>query len=55
MRWFIYRSPRRFGDMALETMSFEPTEFIIQQKAVRYGPIIVISEEELSNERQKNK
>jgi hypothetical protein len=54
MMWYVYKSPRRFGELALETLNYEPTDFIIRQKAMKYGPIVVISEEELENERREN-
>jgi len=51
MKWFIYKTPKRLGDRPVVTLNYEPNEFIIGQYAVKYGPIICISEEE---ERAKN-
>lgn len=50
MRHFIFKSPRRPGDRHLEELSYEPTEFIIEQKALKYGNIVIVSEEEIRNE-----
>jgi hypothetical protein len=50
MRYFIFKSPRKPGDQPLETLAYEPGEFTISNKAVKYGPIVVISEEAIKNE-----
>lgn len=47
MTYYIFKSPRKKGDRHLETLRYEPNDFIVQQKAVKYGPIIIISETEL--------
>lgn len=48
MRWFIFKSPKLAGDQPLEVFHYEPPQYIIQLRAVKYGSIVVISEEELN-------
>lgn len=47
MRFFIFKSPKKQGDRPIETLDYEPNELIISQRAAKYGPIIIISEESL--------
>lgn len=50
MNYSIFKTPRKKGDRPLETMSYEPNDFIIEQKAMKYGPIVILTEEELRKE-----
>lgn len=52
MRWYIYKSPRSFDSQPIETMNVEPNEDLVKLKARKYGPIIIISEEELRQEKR---
>lgn len=47
MKYYIFKNPRRKGEQPVEEMNFEPNDFIIQQKAVKHGPIMVLSEKDL--------
>ena len=50
MRYFIYKTPREKGDRPLETHNSEPSQSLIEIKAMRFGPIVIVSEEQLKNE-----
>ena len=50
MKYFIFKSPRKKGDTPLEVLNYEPQEFIIEAKAMKYGSVEVVSEEKLANE-----
>jgi len=51
MKWFIYKTPKLQGDKPVMTLNYPPNDFIIEQYAMKFGPIVVISDEE---ERAKN-
>lgn len=51
MNYYIFKSPRKKGDRPLETLHYEPNDFIIMQKAVKHGPVVVVSEESLTAEK----
>lgn len=46
MNYYIFKNPYKKGDMPLEKLTYEPDDFMIGQKAVKYGTIIVISEKD---------
>lgn len=49
-KWHIFKTPRKKGDMPIETTNYEPLSYLLQQKAMKYGPVIVITQEQLDEE-----
>lgn len=47
MKYYIFKTPKLPSDKPLEVLNSEPLDYLIQQKALKYGSIVVISEEEL--------
>lgn len=54
MKFYIFKSPWKWNDIPLETYSTEPLEYIIAEKAVKYGQIAVVSEKQLEDKRLEN-
>lgn len=54
MKYYIFKSPRKQGAQPLETLNSEPLDYLIAQKSIKYGPIIIVSEEELLNEKKED-
>lgn len=54
MKYYLFKLPRKLGDKEIEILKFEPTEFMLEQKAMKHGPILVITEEELLKEKQED-
>ena len=52
MKWLIFKTPIKPGDQPVETLTFEPTEFLIQQKALKYQSIQILSEEDWEKQKQ---
>lgn len=52
MKYYIFRQPRKEGDEPIETLNYM-SDIIIQQRALKYGNIVVVSEEDLKKEEQK--
>lgn len=52
MKWFVYKQPRKKEDFPIETFMYEPPQIIIEQRAVKYGPIVVLSEEYVLKEKK---
>lgn len=47
MMYYIFKAPRKPGAHWIEQLHYEPSDFIIQQKSVKYGPIEIYDENEL--------
>ena len=54
MKWFVFKTPRKHGDRPVEVKEYEPMVTQIELYAQRYGPIVVVSEEQLDKERKGN-
>lgn len=52
MKWFVFRAPRKPGDRPVETKEYEPMLTQVELYAQRYGPIVIVSEAQLENERK---
>lgn len=52
MKYFIFKAPLNTKDTPLEELNYEPNDFIIQQKAMKYGAIVVCSEEDLKLQKE---
>lgn len=50
MKHYIFKAPRHKGDKPLETHSSEISPALLEMRAMRLGPIIMVSEEQLKNE-----
>lgn len=50
MKWYIFKKPRSINDAPIKAFTFEPSQFLIEQEAMRSGPIEIVSEEELQKE-----
>jgi chromosome segregation ATPase len=50
MRWFIFQAPRKKGDQIIKEINFEPNEIMLQSLAMKYGNIILVTDEELLKE-----
>jgi hypothetical protein len=53
MKWLIFKSPRKPTDRAIKELDYEPNEIIMQSLAVKFGNIILVTDEELLKEVQK--
>lgn len=51
MRYFIFKNPRKPGDQPVKSYNFEPQEFQIGLDAKKFGPIQIVSQEELDQEK----
>lgn len=47
MMYYIFKAPRRPKAHWIEQLHFEPSDFMLQQKSVKYGPIEIYDENEL--------
>ena len=54
MKYLIFKAPRKKNDMPVETLNYEPNDFILGQKAIKLGPIVVLSEKDYETERRNN-
>jgi 3'-phosphoadenosine 5'-phosphosulfate (PAPS) 3'-phosphatase len=52
MKWLVFQSPRKPTDRAIKELDYEPNEFIMQCLAMKFGNILVLSEEDLLKELQ---
>ena len=53
MKYYIFKSPRKPNDIALEVLDYKPSELVIGLRAKKFGPIEVVSEEEFLREEAK--
>jgi len=52
MKYYFFKAPRKPGDQPIEEVTYEPNEFIIGQKAMKYGAVIVLDEKAWKEEQQ---
>jgi len=50
MKYFVYKTPIKKGDHPIKTLNYEPTGFMIQQFAVKYDGVTVLSERDVERE-----
>lgn len=50
MKYLVFKSPRKPTDRAVKELAYEPNEIIVQSLAMRYGNIVVLSEEDLKKQ-----
>lgn len=53
MKWLVFKSPRKPTDRAIKELDFEPNEIIMQSLAMKFGNILVFSEQDLEKELKK--
>lgn len=46
-KYYLFKSPYHPGDEPLEEFTGEPIDFIIEQRALKYGAVTVKSEDDL--------
>lgn len=52
MKYHIFKAPLNVNDIPLETLNYEPNEQIIELKAMKYGSIVICSEEDLKQQKE---
>lgn len=45
MNWYIFRAPYTPGAVPLEQLTFEPPQYLIELRAMKYGSIEIMNEE----------
>lgn len=48
-KYKVYKAPKKDGDEPVETYTFRPVDIMMQQLAMKYGPVVVVEEEEAQN------
>jgi hypothetical protein len=51
MKYYLFKTPRKPGDKAIEESSYEYGDFMLGQKALKFGPIVMLSEHDLEVEK----
>lgn len=51
--WFVFKSPFKIGAQPIRQFNYEPMGVIIEQLAIKHGPIVVKSSDELAKEHLK--
>lgn len=54
MTYYIFKAPFKQGDMPVEKIAFEPSDFLIQQKAMKYGAVVVMNDDELKRRSEES-
>ena len=52
MKYYVFKTPRQDADGPVDEMSYEPTDFMIQQLAARFGPVIIVSGDEYDKQKK---
>lgn len=50
MKYFVFKTPRKKTDRPLEEISYLLNDFLIELKALKYGPIEILNEDQLKKE-----